>query len=962
MSKRSRTYGPALLLSLFLSLAPFIHIWAQTETYVSYNEKYGLNRNYINSMVRDSSGFFWLATEKGVVRFDGANFTDLSPRSGKKFPGAVARLKLSGHHLLLIYESGKLQRLDIHDYTIEALPVAPAFDLVQLDRNTHIILQQDGWLVRYEEGKAVRSRRMSNDILKAQSQVYLWHGRLLVVMPDVGAYWLDPLDLHTLSTPLIDLSSVKLYFSEYGGDLYLFTAGKAVRIDRDFGTSVLQSPDMKDPLSTDYISFISPSHYYYIQRNKRIMEVIGDSIHQLPLPGLGNVELRTLYQQDSTHTLVGTNQGLLQVRNRSAPLSHLQEPDRIRQTDIRIRRKILPWTKDKWVMLGFPNAYFHEPVDSFRAIVSHVVSSYDGLVIGDDLFMTTEGSGLIHINLRHPKLEIIEQAPFKRQSGYVAIFHPSGSDTLLVGATDSLLSYNYMTTQAASVWGLAGVGMIKSLIRDTITRGYWIGTENGVYQLDARFKTVRRILQSPEGLSGSSISDLLFDRRSGLLWVSHENGVDVLDRKNGSVVNRLSTAVLSNTRVVTMVQDRQDRIWMATYGGITGYDPTNRAYIQLGRENGLINSEFNYKSAAMLPDGRLIFGGLDGYDIVQPSSFNFSRVKVEGMVTGYEKFSSTDTSLYPAPNIRNNSISFDVDRELLRIYLSARDIPNAALYRFEYNLDGENWIRVKGAPFINLYNLAPKEYVMQIRGFNEYGTLVTFPPLRIEAGESFFKSRGFLWAILAIAGLFIGLYITLLLTRSQRERNLKEKISMDLHDEVGTILTRSLYLTRVGDTRQDRTKVEQYLNEALYSLRAYIHTMNRSDFSVSQLRDELLELLQSTFRTAGYEVSSDISMDSEYRIPAELYRDIKLSMYEIMNNTIRHANGDRFIFGFRAMNGMLYISTCDNGILDDVRSIENKGNGVRNLVKRVKRHTGKISFSTPDQDTGLCVKMNLPLA
>jgi signal transduction histidine kinase len=85
-------------------------------------------------------------------------------------------------------------------------------------------------------------------------------------------------------------------------------------------------------------------------------------------------------------------------------------------------------------------------------------------------------------------------------------------------------------------------------------------------------------------------------------------------------------------------------------------------------------------------------------------------------------------------------------------------------------------------------------------------------------------------------------------------------------------------------------------------------------------------------------------------------------MYEIMNNTIRHANGDRFIFGFRAMNGMLYISTCDNGILDDIRSIENKGNGVRNLVKRVKRHTGKISFSTPDQDTGLCVKMNLPLA
>ena len=679
------------------------------------------------------------------------------------------------------------------------------------------------------------------------------------------------------------------------------------------------------------------------------------------MPGLGNVELRTLFQQDSTHLLVATNQGLLQVRDKSTPVSHLQEPDRVRQTDIRIRRKILPWTRDRSVMLGFPNAYFYEPVDSFRSIVSNSVSSYDGLLLGDDMYMTSEGSGLIHINLKQPRFEVIDSLPFKRGSAYIGIYRSPATGDIMVGGHDSIFAFHVGTGQGSSLWGAAGAGYIRAMVMDTINRRYWIGTENGLFQLDERFKTMRHIVQSVEGLSGSVISDLLFDRRTGLLWVSHENGVDVLNRKDGRVVNRLNTDILSNPKVVTMLQDPQDRIWMATYGGITGYDPTTLAYIQLGKENGLVNTEFNYKSAALLPDGRLIFGGLDGYDIVRPSSFDFSRVKAEGRVTGYEKISPTDTTFFPPPNDADESISFDTDKELLRIYLSAHDIPNAALYRFEYNLDDENWIKVKGSPFINLFNLAPRKYVMHIRGFNEYGVLVTFPPLTIRARESFLRSRVFLLAILSLAALFLGLYVTLLLTRRKREKELKEKIAMDLHDEVGTILTRTLYLTRAATVREDKTRVEQFLHEALYSLRAYIHTMNRNDFTLGQLRDEMIDLLQTTFRTAGYDVDIDFVADQTAGIDPELYRDIKLFVYEILNNTMRHAGGNQFRFRLKQEQGILYLSTSDNGRLTDVNDIQDKGNGVRNLIKRVKRHRGEIRFAISPKGHGLIIHMSVPL-
>jgi ligand-binding sensor domain-containing protein len=225
MQRAFRRYRPVPLLLLFSALIASPVLRAQDETYISYNEKYGLNRNYINSMVRDSSGYFWLGTEKGTIRFDGANFTELSPSSGNQFLSSVLRVKTAGHHLLIIYEDGRLQRLNLVDFKLEDLPNRSARDMVQLDDQHQFVLQQDGWLVGYENGKEKQRRRMSKDITAAQSQLYLWQGRLFVVIPDVGAYWLSPQDLHTMGTPQIDLSTVRLYFSEFGEDMYVFAAG-----------------------------------------------------------------------------------------------------------------------------------------------------------------------------------------------------------------------------------------------------------------------------------------------------------------------------------------------------------------------------------------------------------------------------------------------------------------------------------------------------------------------------------------------------------------------------------------------------------------------------------------------------------------------------------------------------------------------------------------------------------------
>src|SRR5664279_3125649 len=72
---------PILLLSFLLSLAIVMadnnHLMAQDfdeNNFIRYTHLEGLSNNYISGIVQDSTGYIWIATHKGLNRFDGKTF------------------------------------------------------------------------------------------------------------------------------------------------------------------------------------------------------------------------------------------------------------------------------------------------------------------------------------------------------------------------------------------------------------------------------------------------------------------------------------------------------------------------------------------------------------------------------------------------------------------------------------------------------------------------------------------------------------------------------------------------------------------------------------------------------------------------------------------------------------------------------------------------------------------------
>jgi hypothetical protein len=627
---------------------------------------------------------------------------------------------------------------------------------------------------------------------------------------------------------------------------------------------------------------------------------------------------------------------------------------------LRVRRKIWQDAEGKVYLLGNPSIYLQEQDGSLKKMFNEHIAMYDAQYVDGYLYVATEGRGLIRFRKEGRNLEYIHPEPLSIIGQYNVLGHDPDSRMLYIGASRLLIQYDLRTGQARNIELPANTGVIRQILYDPVQKRIWLGSKKGVACYDSQMQLVREFTSGSKDLSSQNVGDLLIRRGTDELWVGHENGVDIIDMRNMKLSRSLPANIFINPRVVSMLEDKQGRIWIATYSGIVGYDPASGNFNRLGKNNKLMNIEFNYKSAHMLNDGTLIFGGLNGYDLIDPGKINFNRQDDRGIFTGVHRFSGRDTAFQSLTG-REERISFNTEKEYLRIYVSSANILNAENHTYEYRIGGDQWISISGPAYINIFRLDPGIYKLQVRAFDEYGTLVTFDPLTIEATVPFLKSKLFLLMLTLLAFLFLILFVFVLLRSKLQEQKLKERISMDLHDEVGTILTRALYVARMDGTSPGNNRLINYLNESLFSLRAYINTMNYATFTFRQLVDEVKEMSNSFLNSSGYTTDVTVKSDNLYEIKGELYRDVKLCLYEIMNNTLKYAKGNSFHIYVTVRNDVLTILTRDNGVLRSVDDLGQKGNGMRNLRKRAAKHHGSISFSVPRNSTGLTIKMKFPL-
>jgi ligand-binding sensor domain-containing protein len=103
-------------LRFLLCLLPFL-FQAQTYQFVNYGVQNGLSQSNVSGIIEDSAGYFWLATESGVSRFDGKNFTHYTTEDGLADNNVSAIFLDKNNTLWLGHENGSLTSFNGKTFT-----------------------------------------------------------------------------------------------------------------------------------------------------------------------------------------------------------------------------------------------------------------------------------------------------------------------------------------------------------------------------------------------------------------------------------------------------------------------------------------------------------------------------------------------------------------------------------------------------------------------------------------------------------------------------------------------------------------------------------------------------------------------------------------------------------------------------------------------------------------------------
>ena len=154
--------------------------------------------------------------------------------------------------------------------------------------------------------------------------------------------------------------------------------------------------------------------------------------------------------------------------------------------------------------------------------------------------------------------------------------------------------------------------------------------------VDPKTMTVEnsRIDTECNGIPPTPTTNQVLQDSRGLLWQATMTGVTVCDMKHQQVWLLDRHAGLFDPMAMGLLEDARHTIWVVTMHGLSNVIPqqqsdgswtfTVRSY---NNRDGLQIGPFNQRSATLAPNGMVIVGGHEGFDIINPKDLGIGHIK-----------------------------------------------------------------------------------------------------------------------------------------------------------------------------------------------------------------------------------------------------------------------------------------------------------------------------------------------
>lgn len=516
--------------------------------------------------------------------------------------------------------------------------------------------------------------------------------------------------------------------------------------------------------------------------------------------------------------------------------------------------------------------------------------------------------------------------------------------------------------------------MINAIVTDSNDNSLWIATRlNGVSKLTRKGEVIEQFSNSYLNTEiDGGINDLYLAK--DILWMGSFKGLAYLNIKtknvqtislptvdnNGKLINRVVYSIMSKGK---------DQLYLGTNYGLLLFDINTMSFLELPNAHAMYNVEFNRASKFKDSRGKYYFGSTNGLYSFYEKELHWNELKnLHGLIRldAVTIFDSKGNYRYLNENTNELSLLALKSSDMsLNVNFSSLKKDRKVYYSYRLPEINAKWSDYSEDQIINITSLPPGITTLEIRGLSDkiQKTIV------FNKAQIWYKK---LWVQLLFMALFISLITILIRTRYYQKLKhekklsmLRHKISNDLHDDVGTILTAVAMQSEIlgrdseSDKKSKFEKISHLSREAMSRMRDTVWSIDSNKDNVDSLINRMKDFLADVFEshdTMYYKFNATGKAKLSSKLNPHIRQNIYLIFKEAVNNAIKHSNGDLLSVTIEVNTQIIKLTVSDNGVQNS--HIATSGLGLTSMKSRAETIGGQLHIKN---SSGFTVELLVPL-
>jgi ligand-binding sensor domain-containing protein/signal transduction histidine kinase len=948
-----------------------------------FTSENGLSENFVYAVYQDKNGFLWIGTHDGLNRYDGYGF--------KKF------------------------RHDPAD--INSLPDNTIYSICE-DGQGNIWMGTGAGLSKYDPSTGLFSTLTLNKKLRSVEQVtpvneeefILRHERRLCLVnirtqKEIPLNYRDSSDFYPVSYsryPVSKDSQGNIYIIKPSdGDAEIFKYDQLNKCFTKFCT--LSVPEKLAGLNGGFF-YIDSRNHCWLPLGEKDLQVY--DLYRAPIKRSQPLKPFDIFSTNAINHIFEDNEGNTWIASNSGLIYHDRASDKAnwcrsdnKETSSISSDDVQHIFQDRTGIIWIATANGLNKLNPFQKKIRHLTMGqnnkeglYNNFVLG--LFRDGNEQLRIYYNIYEKRhftryhiptqrfkhivytgndtaswiKEMIVQNP-ERPTNKIPqlltdLFEKRNSVSLMENAEEAM----WIDSQQLPWYSSMPFTPLDNWLRDVLIEyvqlsgnNLWMASQKGLIQFNILTKTgivYNAGIPGSNRISSDDITCFVFED-DGNMWIGTKGGgLNFFDREKNSFLRFTEKEGLCNNSIYCMVKDDNGRLWIGTSFGLSNFDPATKKFKNYFRADGLVNNEFNRRSACKMPDGTIFMGGMDGIDFFHPDSLFRMGVNPQIVITDFKLFNKSI--------LLQKNYTLKHDEHFISIEFAAMDFTNPAANKFAYKLEGadKDWVYPEGRNFTTYSYLKPGDYKFLVKAANSEGIWNDEPVIcSFTIMPAWYQTWWFLsLSVLSAAGLVYILFRYRLQQKLQIYR-IRNRIHRDLHDDVGATLSSVKAYSEILSDNPNNPVIAELIKdnstEMLERLEVIVWATNPQHDHFKSLKNLMIKFAAPLCHSKNIQFYFEsIGINEEMLVAGEIRQTIFLVFKEAINNTIKYADATACNTNIYIRNIQFHMQITDNGKGFD-GTTKGSGNGWKNMQKRTDSLDGKLTIES-GPGNGTVISMSLP--